>query len=427
MGQGESILRPIKLSQAQRAEIFDKTVAKVNKDYFDPKFNGVDWLQLAGERRESILSLVDPEAFELALHDLVRTLGTSHTGLFHRSVRRVPARLAIGATFGKLDSQDGSTWVARDVHEGSPAHSAGLLPLDVLKAINGTAVAPPNQLMFPMGTQATLLIQRGSQNVTLTATIPQPRSRKQPYTEMKAVTFSVLENNIGYLKVSILPGLLGLDVARQIDAAVNALANCDCLILDLRGHLGGGLGVLRLMSYLTPEKLPIGFTLTRKMAGKGYDKNKLHRFDRLPTNVPNPAAIAWMALKHLPHGDSALLVSEGLGPQKWHGRIAILVNEHTVSAGEMVAAFAEENGLATLIGVETAGRLIPGSGFKVGHGYMLIMPKAQYITWQGRRFEGQGVKPQIPVPWSVDDFTSGQDKQIEAACSHFLRGSHATA
>jgi carboxyl-terminal processing protease len=427
MGQGESILKPTKLSQAQRTEIFDKTVAKVNKDYFDPKFNGVDWPQLARDRRESIVSLADPEAFESAMHDLVRSLGTSHTGFFHRSVRRVPARLAIGATFGKLNSQGVSTWVARDVHEGSPAQSAGLLPLDVLRAINGTTIVPPNQPMFPMGTQATLLIQRGSQDLTLTATIPTPRSRKQPYTEMKAVTLSILENNTGYLKVSILPGLLGLDVARQIDAAVKALADCDCLILDLRGHLGGGLGVLRLMSYLTPEKLPIGFTVTRKLAEKGYDKNKLHRFDRLPTNLPNPVAIAWMAAKHLPHGDSALLVSEGLGPQKWHGRIAILVNEHTVSAGEMVAAFAEENGLATLIGVETAGRLIPGSGFKVGHGYMLIMPKAQYITWNGQRFEGQGVKPQIAVPWSVDDSRAGRDAQIEAACSHFLRGSHATA
>jgi C-terminal processing protease CtpA/Prc len=61
----------------------------------------------------------------------------------------------------------------------------------------------------------------------------------------------------------------------------------------------------------------------------------------------------------------------------------------------MVAAFAAENGLATIVGTETGGRLIPGSGMKVGEGYMLIMPRAQYITWAGRRFEGKGVEPQI--------------------------------
>ena len=408
------MLRPTKLSLSQRAKVFDRTVAKITKDYFDPKFNGTDWPKVARERRDAVLSLADPEAFELAMHDLVRTLGTSHTGFFHQSVRRVPARLAIGANFGKVEGEAGQQWITRDVHDGGPGQKAGLLPLDILKSINGTPIAPPNQPMFPMGTDASLVIKRGADELTLSVTIPAPRSRKQPYSEMKAVTHSVLDDNIGYLKVSILPGRLGLDVARDIDAAVLALANCDHLILDLRGHLGGGLGVLRLMSYLTPDKLPIGFTLTRKLAEKGYDKNKLHRLDRLPTNLPNRLAIASMALKHLGRGDSVLLVSEGLGSRKWHGSIVILINEHTVSAGEMVAAFASENSLATLLGTETAGRLIPGSGFKVGLNYMLIMPKAEYITWQGDRFEGAGVKPDNHVSWSPDN-----DEQLQRALHHF--------
>jgi C-terminal processing protease CtpA/Prc len=72
--------------------------------------------------------------------------------------------------------------------------------------------------------------------------------------------------------------------------------------------------------------------------------------------------------------------------------------------------------------VETAGRLILGSGFKVGHGYMLIMPKAQYITWQGHRFEGAGVKPEISVSWSVESFVAGDDNQLQRALDHFRRG-----
>lgn len=71
-------------------------------------------------------------------------------------------------------------------------------------------------------------------------------------------------------------------------------------------------------------------------------------------------------------------------------------DEHTVSAGEMVAAFAQENRLATIVGTETAGRLIPGSGYKVGEGYMLIIPSAEYVTWGGQRFE---VKESNPM-WS---------------------------
>jgi C-terminal processing protease CtpA/Prc len=223
-----------------------------------------------------------------------------------------------------------------------------------------------------------------------------------------------LTDDTGYLKVAVLPGLLGLDVARSIDRAVLDLSSCDKMLLDLRGHVGGGLGVLRLMSHLTPDKLPIGYTITRKRAETGYDKNTLRRLDRLPTDLPNPLAIASMAVQFVGRDSSVVLVSEGLGPKRWHGRLVIITNEHTVSAGEMVAAFASENGLAKLVGTETAGRLIPGSGFKIGYGYMLVMPKAEYVTWHGQRFEGSGVRPNVEIPW-VPPASAGTDNQVEEA------------
>lgn len=247
--------------------------------------------------------------------------------------------------------------------------------------------------MFPMGAKPKLTVQRDLAVTHLDLDIPAPRSRQQPYSEPKAVVSSVLPDSIGYLKVTVLPGLLGLDAARQIDAAVDTLTQCDRLILDLRGHIGGGLGVLRLMSHLTDRKLPIGYTISRKMAENGYNKEDLKTLDRLPTDKPNFPAIATMAPNFAGRDPSVLLVSEGLPKQKWHGRMVILVNEHTVSAGEMVAAFAKENELAKIVGIETAGRLIPGSGFKVGAGYLVIMPKAAYLTWSGNKFEGQGVAP----------------------------------
>ena len=120
-----------------------------------------------------------------------------------------------------------------------------------------------------------------------------------------------------------------------------------------------------------------------------------------------------MAIQFVGRDPSVVLVSEGLGHHKWHGRIVILTNEHTVSAGEMVAAFATEDGLAKLVGTETAGRLIPGSGFKVGYGYMLVMPKAEYVTWRGQRFEGSGVKPDVEVPWVP--LSAENDNQLDAA------------
>jgi C-terminal processing protease CtpA/Prc len=79
------------------------------------------------------------------------------------------------------------------------------------------------------------------------------------------------------------PGIVGIDVARDIDRAVASFRDCDRLIVDLRGNSGGGIGGLRLMSYLTPEKLPIGYSLSRARAKNGYKKEDLTRFDRIPT------------------------------------------------------------------------------------------------------------------------------------------------
>ena len=395
MVQEQLSQRPSSLSYKQRERIFNKVFDAVKRNYFDPNFNGTEWPKLAQSSKTEIVNIEDPEAFELAMHDLVRRLGTSHTGFFHQSVRRVPARLAIGATFSRIDISGESNWVAQDVHEGGPAESAGLQSGDILKSVDGKPILPPEQPTFAMGRTWSLEIQRGEDDLTLCVAVPEPRSRKQPYCEPKAVIAKTLEGNVGYLKVTIFPGLLGLAVAREIDSAIATLSSCDRLIIDLRGHLGGGLGVLRLMSYLTPDKLPIGYTLSRKRAQSGYQKESLPKLDKLPTHLPNALAIASMAFRFGGRDSSVVLMSEGLGPQRWHGHITILVNEHTISAGEMVAAFASENGLAKIVGTETAGRLIPGSGTKIGDGYMLITPKAEYITWRGQRFEGSGVKPDV--------------------------------
>jgi len=49
---------------------------------------------------------------------------------------------------------------------------------------------------------------------------------------------------------------------------------------------------------------------------------------------------------------------KGLAPRKFHGRVVLLVDEHTTSAGEMVSAFAEENNLAVIVGTKNPGPII---------------------------------------------------------------------
>jgi C-terminal processing protease CtpA/Prc len=48
------------------------------------------------------------------------------------------------------------------------------------------------------------------------------------------------------------------------------------------------------------------------------------------------------------------------------------------------------------------------------------MPKAEYITWQGGRFEGAGVKPDVYVSWAGERLIAGTDQQLQFALMHLF-------
>ena len=101
--------------------------------------------------------------------------------------------------------------------------------------------------------------------------------------------------------------------------------------------------------------------------------------------------------------------------------MALLINEHTLSAGEMVAAFIAENHLATLVGTRTGGQVLGGGNFTVGQGLVLRLPAAAWYTWRGVVVEGVGVAPDVEVPLSLADLRRGRDTQLEAATTR-VRG-----
>ena len=81
----------------------------------------------------------------------------------------------------------------------------------------------------------------------------------------------------------------------------------------------------------------------------------------------------------------------------------------------MVSAFAEENNLATIVGTKTPGRLLSGSAYKVGLGYILGLPVAAYLTWQGRMIENNGILPKFSIELCETPCSDGRDTQLETA------------
>jgi carboxyl-terminal processing protease len=401
------------LTLDQRTKIFDKVCRLVATKHFNPGMNGVDWNALAQTRRGPILACAEPEAFEKQVHKLVTELKTSHTGFRHAGIGNLPARHAIHATLQRIAVNRTECWMFQDVHPGGPAFAAGIRPGDLLLECGGREIRPPNELTFSVGESATLLIEKlhgGQQKVNVP--LPIPKSQKHPVTAPRAVNVDRLSDEIGLLRVAMFPGAIGIEVAKDIDRGIQALDGCSRLIVDLRGNTGGGIGGLRLMSYLTPGKLEVGYSLTRKRRERGYRRDQLTRFGRIPSDK---ATLLWLAARYALVEKSILVVTEGLGERRFHGRVVLLVNEHTASAGEMVSAFAEENSLATLVGTKTPGRLLSGRAFRVGHGYILGLPVAAYLTWQGRMLENNGIVPKFSIELSRGALREGRDTQLETA------------
>ena len=217
------------------------------------------------------------------------------------------------------------------------------------------------------------------------------------------VMISKVADGIGWLKVTKFPGTIGIDIAKEIDHGVQELRACERLIVDLRGNAGGGLAFLRVMSYLTPERLPVGYSVTRARAETNYSKETLAIFDRIPSRK---AALILLALKFGFRDDSVRIITEGLGSMPFHGKIAVLVDESTTGAGERIAAFAQERKLAPVVGSRTAGKLICCSVYKVGHGYFVRIPARAWYTWSGELLEAKGVVPDCTV-------TDGEGRQLD--------------
>ena len=142
---------------------------------------------------------------------------------------------------------------------------------------------------------------------------------------------------------------------------------------------------------------------------------KVAVFDKVPRSK---LAIPGLALKFLGK-TSVFLYTEAQGNRAHRGKVLILVNEHTTGAAEMLAQFAQENGLATILGTKTPGRLVSRSATKLGDGYRLVVPVAAYVSAKGKQIEGNGITPDVEVPWSFADAVAGVDNQLAAALKQF--------
>src|ERR1700682_5823058 len=399
------------LTRDQLSLMFHKVVDTCEKKLYDPKLNGVNWRHLAEARKDRILAAASDEELEREFNELIKELKFSDAVFYHERRPRAAGKMAISATLFKAEDDGRSCWVFQDVHPGGAAFKAGVQPGDILLRVGENEIAPPDLPLFPLGETTPVDIKkRDCTHVRLRIEVPKSKTKERPLIELQPVS-SMKYGDVGWLKVCMFPGAIGIDVARDIDKAIKSLG-CGRLIIDLRGNIGGGIGCLRLMSYLTPDHVPVGYSVTRRRAEQSFSKEKMAGVGRLSSRE---IGLFGLLLKFARRDQSVAIATERLGKQRFHGKVVLLVNEHSASSCEMVAAFASENKLATIVGTKTPGRLLGGHSFRVGNGYRIALPVAAYYTWNGTFLEGRGVKPDIEGQFSVAEIRNGRDAQLQRA------------
>jgi C-terminal processing protease CtpA/Prc len=120
------------LTESQRRTVLSNVLNTVNT-----KFMGAETAieKLREEHEARVAQSASWEQFEEAMTQMLRQLGTSHTGFFYESRPRAAGRIAMAATLMKADTADGNRWVFQNVHPGGVAARAGIRAGDALLKI----------------------------------------------------------------------------------------------------------------------------------------------------------------------------------------------------------------------------------------------------------------------------------------------------
>jgi carboxyl-terminal processing protease len=96
--------------------------------------------------------------------------------------------------------------------------------------------------------------------------------------------------------------------------------------------------------------------------------------------------------------------------------LAVLVNENTASAAEVLAAALQENERAPVIGTRTYGKGSIQLVLELDDGSSLHVTSSRWQTPKGNMLDGHGLQPDLPV--SVED--GDIDVHMRTAISWFL-------
>ncbi len=321
-----------------------------------------------------------------AIGGMLSTLEDEYTAFMEPDVAAVLAEDATGefegiGAFVSMD-ETGKLEIVETFEQG-PAEQAGVLAGDrVLKVddvsiVGGTLYEAIGLIRGPAGVEVTLLIEREGTPEPFEVTVTRARL-EIPTTEVE-----MRDDGIGYIRLYDFSAPAS---ARMEDGLEELLAqNPRGIVFDLRGNPGGWLDQAVEVSDLFLDN---GVIVVERWS----DGNE-RKFEADPGDV----------------GEEIPLV--------------VLVNGGSASAAEIVAGALQDRERAILIGELTFGKGSVQRPFTLSDGSELRVTSALWFTPNDRAIHGQGLAPDIEVPWpEEEDLEPGADPQLERAVEYLLTG-----
>ncbi|MBI2762010.1 MAG: PDZ domain-containing protein [Chloroflexi bacterium] len=319
------------------------------------------------------------------------SLNEGHTAFFTPEQYRASisssggSQLPVGLGF---TSASRSPYVVTFVVPDGPAAQGGLVPGDIIVAIDGMDVRNVSRAAFntalagPAGATKVLTVDRGGTGDRRELTMSRGPFYNPP------LDSRMLPGNVGYLRLTQFvqigaPLPNGVELLPELDRRLDQLdaQGAAGLVLDLRDNPGG---------YVNTAAELIGRFLPE-------DEVTVLRFDE--------------------RGRAATGIAGGLMRRR-QLPLVVLVNGGSYSSSEVTASTLKESGRALLVGERTGGSLATAQLLGLPEGAGLQVAVAEQLTARQRyKIDNAGfpVDVQVRDTRTASDYLAGRDPQLEAA------------
>ncbi len=336
-------------------ELVDEVWQIINKQYVDGTFNGNDWRAVRQEYLER--SYNDKQEAYTAIKEMLEKLNDPYTRFLepeqfkNMQIDTSGELTGVGIQISKDEETD--QIIVISPIEDTPAFDAGILAKDIIIKIDGQSTEGMDindavQLIRGKpGTEVTLTIQRGSQEIDY----PITRAKIQ----IHPVRASLQETGIGqvgYIRLT----QFSAQASKEMREAILNMEEEDIVgyVLDLRSNPGGLLYSSIEIARMWLDEGRIVSTVNR------IGNNEVHRANR-------------NALSDKP--------------------LVVLVDGGSASASEILSGALQDHGRATLVGTKTFGKGLVQSVRGLGDGSGLAVTIAKYLTPNGRDINKEGIPP----------------------------------